>query len=277
MNKSVTLIKLGGAVITNKEIPNSVRTEALNRLVEEIARAKSETSRVFVVGNGVGSFAHVPAHRYKTIDGFIHEESRIGMAITQDSAARINREVVKTMLEHNLPALTVAPSSSLVTRDRKAESYFPDVLEEYLKDDMIPVVHGDVIADRSQGCTIWSTDRIFTFFAKEFTKREWIVEEIIHVTEASGVWKDKRIEDGKEPEVYREITPSMKEQVRGSMVDIKGFDVTGGMWHKIEESLELTKIGIRTRILSGLIPDTLYKTLLGDQSFGTLIHSNDPV
>jgi len=263
--KNVTLLKLGGAVITNKEIPNQLRSDVLQRLVAEVAQAKKEKEICLVLGNGVGSFAHVPAAHYRTMDGFINSESRMGMAITQDSAARINREVVKLCLEAALPAVTVAPSNSLVTNHRQMSSFFTDVFEEYLKSDLVPVTYGDVIADVSQGCTIWSTDTVFSFFARQFHERGWRVERIIHVTEAEGVWKNQ------EREIYTKITPAMRAEVKEAMVDTKGFDVTGGMWHKIEESLALTTLGIETTIISGLVPGNLYKTLLNQAETGTRI------
>lgn len=270
----ITLIKFGGAVITNKEIPESIRQDVLTRLVRELGQAHKEFGRRYVLGNGAGSFAHVPATRYKTAQGFIEPDSKIGMAITQDAAARLNRLVVHTCLEAAIPALTLAPSNSIVTDNKKVASYCADVFEQYLSKDMLPVTYGDVIADQSMGCTIWSTDTVFSFFAREFVKRGWVVDQIIHVTEAEGVWK---LEDGKwltekrKKVIYDTITPSMRDEVHASMSDTKGFDVTGGMWHKIEEALSLTDLGITTRIISGLIPGNLYKTLAGDTTIGTKI------
>jgi isopentenyl phosphate kinase len=266
--KSVVLLKLGGAVITNKEIPNQLRIDVLKRLVSEIAQAKKEKDICLVLGNGVGSFAHVPASHYKTIDGFISDESPIGMAITQDSAARINRAVVKMCLEHELPAVTVAPSNSLVTASRQASSYFSEVFEEYMRRDLLPVTYGDVIADRDQGCTIWSTDTVFSFFARQFHQNGWKVDHIIHVTEADGVWKNT------EKEIYSHISPSMREEVKKNITATKGFDVTGGMWHKIEESLSLTDLGIKVTIMSGLKPGNLFKALTGDTTIGTTISAD---
>ncbi len=276
MKNHVTLLKLGGAVITNKEIPESIRTDVLDRLIGEIARARKEKEFLLVLGNGAGSFAHVPASRYKTLDGFIHEESKMGMAITQDAAARLNREVVTTCLTHGLPALTLAPSNSLVTDHKQAKTWFSEVFEEYLRKGMLPVTYGDVLIDQSQGCTIWSTDKVFSFFAKEFEQRGWEVDEIIHVTEAEGVWTQSDPQSitekqSQKKEIYTKITPEMTEEVKSAMTDTKGFDVTGGMWHKIEEALSLTELGITTRIISGIIPNNLYKVLLGDTSIGTQI------
>ncbi len=275
MHKHITLLKLGGALITNKEVPNQLRPDVLRRLAQEIARAMHDNPDLrLVIGNGVGSYAHVPAARYKTMDGFIHEDSKIGMAITQDSAAQINREVVAALIAEELPAVSVSPSNCLVTANKKAATYFTDVFEQYLQYDLLPVTHGDVIVDTQQGCTIWSTDTVFTFFAQEFVKRGWRVNEIIHVTEANGVWKmheGKPLELNGRKEIFETITPAMRDEVKASMLSTKGFDVTGGMWHKLEEALLLTKLGITTRILSGLEPELVYKTLVGSQLSGTQV------
>lgn len=273
--KEVVLVKLGGAVITNKEIPNQLRREVLYRLVKEIAQAQKEKNLCLVIGNGAGSFAHVPASRYETIKGFISDESKIGMAITQDSAARCNRLVVKACLEQELPAVTLAPSNSLVTNQRQAEHYFSKVFEEYLRLGLLPVTYGDVIVDTDQGCTIWSTDKVFTFFARKFVEAGWEVKKIIHVTEAEGVWKavDGTIETSENGEkvIYDRITPDMKDEVKAAMQEVKGFDVTGGMWHKLEESLSLTELGIESHIISGLKPGVLYQALIGEAAGGTVI------
>ena len=264
--QNLIFIKLGGAVITNKEVPNQLRPEILARLAKEITRAKTDNPELqLLIGNGVGSFAHVPAARYKTMEGFIHEESKMGMAITQDSAAQSNRAVVAALIAAGLPAVTVAPSGFVITNKRVAQVSFLNVLVHYLSQGLQPVTHGDVIADVEQGCTIWSTDKVFGFLARELSKKEYKISEIIHVTEADGVWKNPA------KDIYERITPELLPEVKQAMVDTKGFDVTGGMLHKIEESLALTTLGIQTRIMSGLFPDHLYQQLAGQANYGTVI------
>ncbi len=274
-SKSVMLIKFGGAVITNKEIPNTLRPEVLTRLVAELAEIWKQDRDYVVLGNGVGSFAHVPATRYKTVQGFIDDESRIGMAITQDSAAQINRLVVKECLDAGLPAVTVAPSNSVVTTNTAHHTFYADVFEEYMRKGMLPVTHGDVLVDTEKGCSVWSTDKVFTFFAQEFVNRGWHVNNIIHVTEAEGVWKRNHnewvLDKHGNKVIYPVITPEMRDEVQNAMVTTKGFDVTGGMWHKLEEALRLTKLGITTQIISGCVPGALTAAAQGDTSIGTII------
>lgn len=268
--QKVILVKLGGAIITDKSIPNTVRPDILKRLVKEIQKAQAEITPQLVIGHGAGSFAHVPALKYNTMNGFQDEESRLGMAIVQDSAAQLNRIVVKEFLKANLPAVSACCSSSVVTKNKVIESYFTDVFRQYIKQGLLPITYGDVIVDSKIGCTIWSTDKILTYFCKEFLQHGWEVEKIVHVTQVAGVYHDlKHPENG----IFAEITPANAAEVQKAMGVTKGFDVTGGMWNKIAESLEAAKHGVETIILAGETKDALYNCLTNQPFSGTRIHA----
>jgi len=266
MSKSVTLIKLGGAVITDKEKPMSLRQDVLTRLVAEIAKAhKEHPEELLIVGHGSGSFGHHPAAQFHTMDGFVNDKSRIGMAIVQDVAAQLNRIVVKEFLKLEIPAVSVAPSNTVLVADKKPMHFCGDVCEEYLKQDLLPVTYGDVIVDSVKGCTIWSTEQVLAYFAEHFAKHGWKVKQIIHVTEVEGFY-----DSGKKvvPKISSENWPSLQ----SALTATKGFDVTGGMGLKVEESLKLAKWGVQSKIISGLVPDRLYKNLIGEETVGTTIY-----
>lgn len=261
---SLTLIKLGGSIITNKEVPMMVREDVLTRLVREIARAKSESSEQMIVGHGQGSFAHSPALRYKTMNGFINKESPIGMAITQDSAAQLNRIVVKEFLSEQLPAVSFLFSNSMVTKKQHALHWSGDVLDQYLEKGLLPITGGDVLVDEEQGCTIWSTEKVLSYLAEYYQNNNHSVKKVIHVTEVEGVLDSQ----GK---VISKITRKNQNEVKKHINGTKGFDVTGGMWHKIEESLQLADKGISSVILSGMQKNNLYNCLVGKDFTGTVI------
>ena len=265
MSQEIVLIKLGGSVITNKEVPMMVRKMVLKRLVEEIAQVRKESDEIFILGHGSGSFAHSPALRYKTMDGFINDESEMGMAITQDSAAKLNRIVVQECLSQELPAVSFAFSSTLVTKNKRKQSWSGQVLKQYLEKNLLPITYGDVIVDSEQGCTIWSTERIFGFLS-EWLQQEtsYKIKRVIYVNEVDGV-----LDLDNDGQVISEISRDNVEQVKKMMTKTKGFDVTGGMWHKIEESLKLAENKIETLIISGLKEGNLYRALVGQEYKGT--------
>lgn len=261
---ALTLIKLGGSIITNKEVPMAVREDMLTRLVKEIALAREKVEEAFIIGHGQGSFAHAPALRYQTREGFTNGESQIGMAITQDSAAQLNRIVVNRFIVNHVPAVTFAYSSVMVTNKRKPHAWSLAVLQEYLAQGLVPITGGDVLVDHSQGCTIWSTEEILAHIAREFVKEKNKVKRVIHVTEVPGFM----MTDGS---VVPNITAQNWPELQKELTKTKGFDVTGGMGLKVEESLALAAEGIESYIISGVKPNNLYNCLVGANFEGTAI------
>jgi isopentenyl phosphate kinase len=262
--KNITLIKLGGSIITNKEVPMMVRKDMLDQLVLEISEARKITDDLYIIGHGQGSFAHAPALRYKTKEGFVSEDSLIGMAITQDSAAQLNRIVVNNFIRHQIPAGSFLFSNSMVTNEKNALHWCKDVLVQYLEKGIVPVTGGDVIVDKKIGCTIWSTEKVLGHIAKNIPSDKYKINKIIHVTEVDGVL------DG-ENKIVKEIYRNNQNDIKKMIRDTKGFDVTGGMWHKIEESLELADQGIQSVIISGIIKNNLLNCLRNKEFIGTKI------
>jgi isopentenyl phosphate kinase len=268
MSKNLTLIKLGGSVITNKEVPMMVRDAVLGQLIAEIAKATpilKNQNELLIVGHGQGSFGHAPAMRYRTIEGFVSEDSAIGMAITQDSAAQLNRIVVNAFLAAELPAVSYLFSNSLVTKKMKPEHWCDQVLKQYLLKGMLPITGGDVIVDSEQGCTIWSTEKVLAYIAEQLNKEtEYKVDRIIHVTEVDGVLDSNG-------DVVPIISERNQAEAHAAITGTKGFDVTGGMWHKIAESLAMVELGVTSYIISGKKPGNLLNCLLGKEFVGTTI------
>src|SRR4030042_2043405 len=105
----LVFVKLGGSVITDKAKPFTERKDVINRLATEIHSSQERTGATLIVGHGGGSYPHVPAERYKTHLGIVSEESRMGSALVQDAASRLNRIVVNALLTAGEPAISVQP------------------------------------------------------------------------------------------------------------------------------------------------------------------------
>lgn len=263
--KQLTLIKLGGSVITNKEVPMMVREDVLKRLVKEIAKAQKEIGSAVIIGHGQGSFGHAPALRYKTMEGFINKDSVMGMAITQDTAAQLNRVVVQKLINEHVPAVSFLFSNTLITKARKADRWCFDVLATYLESGLVPVTGGDVIVDAEQGCTIWSTEQVLSHIAQHFgQEHHYSIGRIIHVTEVDGMLSSAG-------QLIAKVNRANEQEVLEHLNGTKGFDVTGGMGHKIDESLQLLDKGVESYIISGLKKNNLYSALTNNGWVGTHI------
>ena len=264
--KKITLIKLGGSVITDKEVAESLRENVVQRLYSEIAKSLSSFEGKIIIGHGQGSFAHRPAAEYGTKQGFTHEKSKWGMVVTSAAVLKIHQRMLEYAVGAGLPVHTYRISNSLVTHKTKKEAWFAQNLLELLRLDLIPLTTGDVIADTAQGCTIWSTDTIFSFLASEFAKNEhdYKVGRVIHASDVPGVFDSSGA-------LIPRITPETYDLFKDSIGLAKGVDITGGMSHKVAEAVFLAQeFGIETQIVSGLEPEKVSQALSG-KHVGTLI------
>ncbi|QQG41575.1 MAG: isopentenyl phosphate kinase family protein [Candidatus Woesebacteria bacterium] len=253
--KELILIKLGGSVITDKSMEFTVRPENIKRLGGEIKAALKVFSGAIVIGHGAGSFAHTPAKKYQTKKGLINSKSLMGMSIVEDAARQLNAIVIKEFIKENLPVFPFSPASFIISDTLISIKSYIDPLEHLLLTGGHPVIYGDVIMDKKQGCTIFSTEKILSIIAKKLIKNYKI--RMIYVTDVDGVYD----ENGKTIPV---ITSKNFDQLKSSILGARNVDVTGGMLHKVEESLKLAKtIGIKTQIVNGTKAGGLMNAILG--------------
>lgn len=260
--KELVLIKLGGSVITDKSKAFTASKENIARLAKEIKESRKHFEGKIIVGHGGGSFAHIPAHKYQTKRGLINKNSLFGMAVTEDAARQLNMIVVKKFLEQKLPTFAFSPASFLISDASSYKKSYLDPIKKALEIGAIPVIYGDVILDLKTGCTIFSTETVLSILVKEM-RREYKIR-MIYCTDVDGVYD----ENGKTIEM---ITSKNFGQLKRSILGAKGVDVTGGMLHKVEESLSLAKKGIFSLIINGTKSGELYNALVGKSHGGTEI------
>ncbi len=262
--KGLIFVKLGGSLITDKSRPFTERPEVIKRLALEIHNSRKKGLKI-LVGHGGGSYHHEPAKRYETHKGFISKDSARGVALVQDAAARLNRIVVKALLDAGENAISVQPSSFCIARNIKIVDGYTKSIEKMLESGMLPVVYGDVGMDLAQGCCILSTEEIFSFLAKSLKP-----ERIIMAGKVDGAFTADPNKD-KSAKLIPQITQKNFSDIKKYLTSSDGIDVTGGMLHKVELSLELAKIGAECEIINGLRSGILEKALSGQRGLGTVI------
>jgi isopentenyl phosphate kinase len=262
-DKSIIFVKIGGSLITDKNKPFSLKKKVLETICREIKESEKHGKKI-VLGHGAGSFAHIPAKKYKTHLGIIDEQSYRGIAEVADVAAQLNRIVVKYLLDAGVNGVSVSPLSMMTSNNFELDTISIDAIEELLKHDLVPVLYGDQIMDKSKGCTIFSTERVLGYLALEMKSKGYEVEKIIHCGLTSGVYD----EDGKTiPEINGANFEKYKRVLGGS----GGVDVTGGMIHKVEETLALAKKGIPGMIIDGVENGSLAEAIEGKEVLGTKV------
>ncbi len=238
--KDLVLIKLGGSVITDKSKPFTARLDVIDRLARRIKNKYISRDFDLIVGHGGGSFPHVPAAKYQTQKGIVNDKSVWGFCLTADAAIQINRIVLARLLKYKIPAVSFAPLS-FITQKSVSTMH----IQKALQIGIVPVVYGDLVMNEKQGFQIYSGEKTLDVLANKLRKNYKKVT-IIYYTDTFGVYDNK----GKTIPV---ITPSNYLSIKKFLVGSSHTDVTGGMLHKVEESLAFVKkFDAQIYILNGL-------------------------
>ena len=264
MKKELILLKIGGGVITDKSVHYGLREDVLTRLAKEIGEAQKNLGESkMIIGNGAGSFAHFSAHKYRTTEGFVNDESRIGMGWVRHDAVKLNQIVFEQLLLANVPVFSFSPSSLMSVENGITKVVFMESMSDALEKEVVPLVYGDVVIDSAKGCDVYSTEKVFDELAKHYSQ-EYEVR-VIHISSEDGVYKKGQAS------VFSEITKENFDEVKEHLGGSNGVDVSGGMLHKVEECLALTKMGIVSQIVSGMVAGRGRDAILGDKVKGTTI------
>jgi len=261
--KNLVLIKLGGSLITDKTKPYTPRLGVISRLAKEIKRAHLEGFRM-VVSHGSGSFGHTSASKYGTAEGIKRKKDVFGLCLVQQDAFAINRIVNKIFLANKIPCLSFVPSSFSFAKNKKLKAIFVRPIVEALKLGVVPLVFGDVIMDEGQGCCIFSGEMTLDNLSFALQKQGFKIERVIQAGTTDGVYDL----DGR---TISRITLKNFKEIKKALGGAEATDVTGGMFHKVEESLKIAKRGIKTWIINGLKKDNLHQAIVDKPNWGTLI------
>ncbi len=262
--KKLILLKIGGGVITDKNVQYGLRDDILSRLASEISEGWRELKNTkIIIGNGAGSFAHFSAHKYRTIEGFVDENSRVGLGWVRYDAVKLNQIVLEQLLLRGIPTFSFSPSSMMSVKNGKTKKVFMESMVDAMELDMVPLVYGDPVIDESKGCDIYSTEKVFDELAAYFAKKYEV--RVIHISSEEGVYKKGQAS------VFNVITRDNFAEVKNHLGGSNGVDVSGGMLHKVEECLGLAKLGITSQIISGMVPGRVSDAMLGKKIIGTTI------
>jgi isopentenyl phosphate kinase len=254
---NLQFLKLGGSLITDKTRPHTLRPDVLKRLAEEIANVHSQGKDLeLVIGNGAGSFAHVPAKKYGTRQGVHTPEEWHGFAEVWREAAALNSVVTGALQDAGLPAIAIHPSSALISNDGRVAAWDLAPLQAALRAGLVPVVHGDVIFDITRGGTILSTEDLFEHLARQLHPQRILLAGL-----EEGVWADYPACT----QLITEITPKNLGKIAPSLGGSNATDVTGGMHSKVQQSLALAREipGLEIFIFSGEQPGAVQRALEG--------------
>ncbi len=272
---SVTLVKLGGSLITDKTKPRTVEREHLGRLAAEIAAGWSGGG--LIVGHGSGSFGHPEARAAGLVGGaggrrLDSPADRMGIARTQSAAQALHRTIVSSLIDAGVPAYSQPPSGFLVAEDGKPHGDPPAPLAEALRSGLVPVTMGDVAIDRRRGAAIVSTETVFEFLAGALPALGIEVRRALWLGVVAGVLDDAG-------RLIPRIDETNIEAASAAAGGSAAVDVTGGMEHRLVTAWRLARGGVESLILDGREPGLLESVLRhpgrAAEVAGTLVRSSE--
>ncbi len=255
--KEVKIVKLGGSLITDKSQAYVFKPEIVRSLAKELGRIISP----LILIHGSGSFGHVSAAKYGGARGY---KSRQGIAKVSRDAMEINRLVMDVLIEQGVPAVSVRPGGMILASEGEQVKHRFEIIEEILNQRLVPVLYGDVIWDTEWKSTIFSGEKISADLIKFLLSQGWKISKVIHVGNTDGVYDQNG-------DTIPLITADKFESIKEFIEDVQYADVTGGMNHKIEESLAMSKLGIQTYIIDGNRESELTDVLEKNETKGTVI------
>jgi isopentenyl phosphate kinase len=259
---SPTILKIGGSVITEKSEELAARTQEIARLAEEIKNANVKN---LIVVHGGGSFGHPFAQKYAINTGFKEENQKAGFAETHHMMTVLNGLFMDALIWRNIPAVSVTPSSCIMTKNGRIQCFEKAPLTLLLKMGFLPVMYGDAVLDTELGFAVLSGDQLISNLATSFG-----AERIVIGVDVDGLYDaDPKAE--KNAKMFTRLTLEELKKLQSRLGKPAANDVTGGMFGKINELVPAIERGIPVTIVNATKPSHIYRVLKKEKVEGTLL------
>jgi isopentenyl phosphate kinase len=261
--RPVTLLKLGGSLITDKVRPQVARHRVIADLARQIADARAAGCGDLVVGHGSGSFGHPAAAAGDVAGGLAAGGGAAAASRTQQAAHRLHRLLAEALEAAGALPFSLLPGSFLVTRGGRGGRLFAEPLHRALLAGFVPLVGGDVVLDREQGVAIASTEQVLLALARRL-RPPFVAARAIWLGSTAGVL-------GADGEPVAELDAAHWRRLRPTASGAAGPDVTGGIRLRVGTALALAAHGVPSWIGDGRVEGALAAALAGAPRGGTRV------
>jgi len=256
------VLKLGGSVITRKERPLTPNLPVVKRLAREISKAA--VSQLVLIHGG-GSFGHPLAKRYSLEKGYRDASQLLGFSKTHQAMVALNKMVVDALIQRNIPAVGLQPSSCAVTKSGRIYLMEDEPLRRLLESGFVPVLYGDTVPDMDLDFSILSGDQLVAHLAVSLN-----ASRLIMGIDEDGLYTgDPKVDSS--ARLITHTTLRELKNMRQGLEKAKTPDVTGGMLGKIVELIPAVERGVSALIVNAAKANNVYKALKGESVVGTLI------
>ena len=261
--QSLTFLKLGGSLITNKDQSETALVDQIHDLLSQISAWRQDNpSQRLLLGHGSGSFGHHAAAQYGTRQGVHNQREGLGFQQVWYSARSLDQIILAQAQSLSLPLIAFPPSASITADNRRIHTWNLQPLLRSFEMGLIPLVYGDVVSDLTLGGTILSTEDLFVHLAHSLYP-----DRILLAGRVEGVYADYPFNQQLLPHLSAYSDTSTFLQGSASP------DVTGGMVTKVQAMQALCQElpGLSIQIFSAVAPGALRYALDGN-AIGTTIN-----
>jgi isopentenyl phosphate kinase len=260
--EEITILKLGGSLVTDKSNPFSLRKDVINDIVKQISACKE----IIIIVHGGGSFGHPLAKQYEIVNGSNPDiqNQKMGVAKTHDAMIQLNSFIVSSFLESKRPAMSL--HTSAVFFDSPPLKFTGSrQLEKLLQLNIVPILYGDVIFHGEKSFTILSGDTIIHELCSQLGQK---VAKVIFGMEVDGLFeitKDESIQ------IVRNVSYNELDSLKLAPLPQK-TDVTKGIAGKLNVIRNICSLGIPVQMVNGLKRGILKKAIQNREVLSTIIH-----
>lgn len=260
------VLKIGGSCLTYKKegLPR-IRSGFLRRLSREVRSSLNHSKISLVIVHGGGSITHPLLDKYKLAKklktGKIsNHNDKIGAAKIHLSMNFLNKKIVQSLIDNDLPAWPIQTSAIVFQSQRKLKEVFIKSLKTAIDQEYIPVLHGDLAVDEKTSASIISGDILACYLAKKLD-----AQKIVFASDIKGVFTNDPKTDKKATFIEEIDTINSLQKIKTG----KAKDHSGGMKGKLE-SIEKFCHGIKVVVMDGRKNKNIENSLKGKER-GTII------
>ncbi|MFO7836908.1 MAG: isopentenyl phosphate kinase [Candidatus Thorarchaeota archaeon] len=262
MEEELTILKLGGSLITDKSQPYTVRHEVLQRVSQEVKECLDEgLIQGLILIHGVGSYGHPPVLKHKLHKGYLGSEQLLPLSRTQSEVAELRNIIVKQFQEVGVPICLMYPSSMLIQEEMQIVRYFFEPLKGWVDIAMVPLLGGDIIIDPAMGWSVGSGDQMAVVIARELGAKR-----LLFACDVSGVY-DTDPKTHPDASLMKEVNLNQIDSVLEEMGKSDVVDASGAMKGKLNSIVpakDLVEAGSEVSLFSMMEYGNLEALLKGE-------------
>lgn len=266
MKRKLTVIKLGGSILTDKSTPYTANDEKITSIAKELKECMdSGLIEDLIIVHGVGSFGHVPVLKHKLHLGFQSPNQLIAMSQTQHEMNEFRLRLTEKMIENGIPVNLLHPSSFCTSEKMKITVSFLNAVRGYFSIGMIPLMGGDMLYDSKMGFSVGGGDQLMVLLAKQLS-----ADNVLFVSDVDGVY-DSDPKQNPEAKILESVTLGSLKEIIEKTDSAPLKDVSGAMKGKLQAIYSLSDEiinGTQVSLFSMKEYGNL-KSLLGDSRAST--------